>query len=80
MRYRVRVTFQDLLEDFQIDALMETFSLATSVSGERLTVEVWSGNSVDVLRRLAVGLAEAAAFGYGLPAVKQIRITALRGE
>lgn len=76
-RFRARVTFEEALMEPQIDALVETFSLAPSVSGERLTVEMWSDNSVGVLRRLAAGLHEMALYA-GLPAVKQVRITALR--
>lgn len=75
-RYRVRVTFETGPTDSQIDALMEVFTLATSISGDRMTAEVWSSNSVDTLRRLAVGLAEAGGTDR-LPAVKQVRLTAL---
>lgn len=77
-RFRVRITFAEYLGDSQVDALVETFSLAPSVSGERLTVEMWSENSIDVLRRLAVGLAETGMYDT-LPPVKQVRIVALRG-
>lgn len=79
-RFRARVTFAEYLGDSQVDALVETFSLAPSVSGERLTVEMWAESSVGVLRRLAVGLDYVQATSPGdLPAIKQVRIAALRG-